>query len=154
MRSWTVISTGFLVALTLAMALVVVHPIFRGAIRTYLNRPSRRVLSVAEGDLFGNGSSARVMKVRTEDGLFLEVYGQGETEGDKPLLTTIHLPDRNDGYFHFRGEASNLALDDVDNDHHIEIIAPTFDENSVAHLNIYRYNPAQGLIEPMRTQPM
>ncbi len=154
MRIWTVLSTGFLVAITLGMALFVVHPVFRGAFRTYMNRPSRRVLSVAEGDLFSNGSTTRVIKVRTQDGLFLEIYGAGEADNDKPLLMRILLPDKNDGYFHFHGQASNLALDDVDNDHHLEIIAPTFDENSVAHLNIYRYNPAQGLIEPMRSQPL
>jgi len=99
----------------------------------------RHILSVASGDLLSNGSNVKVVKVKTQHGLFLEVYGASENF-NRPLLERILLPDKTDGYFHFRGQATNLALDDIDGDNKLEIIAPSFDRDLIAHLNVYKYN--------------
>ena len=40
-----------------------------------------------------------------------------------------------------KGQATNLALKDIDGDNSMEIIVPTYDSNLVAHLNVYKYDP-------------
>lgn len=138
-------SIGFLVAVTLSLGLCILHPAVRETLRAQIFRPYRTILSIAVGDVFQNGINVEVLKVRNQQGLFLEIYGT--TDASKPLLERVRLPDLQDGYFHFHGEASNLALHDVDGDHQIEIVAPTFDENLIPHLNIYRYNAEKARIE-------
>ncbi|MEZ4870891.1 MAG: hypothetical protein R2827_01335 [Bdellovibrionales bacterium] len=41
----------------------------------------------------------------------------------------------------FRGQSTNLAVDDVNGDNIPEIIAPSFDKHLVAHMNVFSYNP-------------
>ncbi len=146
MRFFLGSSIGLLVAITLSLGLCVLHPNVREALQSQLFRPYRMILSVTTGDLFRDGSDVQILKVRNQEGLFLEIYGL--TDPAKPLLARLRLRDLQDGYFHFHGEASNLALHDVDGDQHIEIVAPTFDDNLIPHLNIFRYNPEKARLEP------
>jgi hypothetical protein len=148
-NQWRVLGFGILLSLTMVAWLSVLHPLVREGLRAQLLLPRRTILSVASGDIFNNGTMAQVLKIRTEKGLFLEIYGPDLENGDRLLLAQVQLPDSRDGYFHFRGQAANLALQDVDGDGAVEIMAPTFDENLMAHLNVYRYNASQARIEPM-----
>ena len=109
----------------------------------------REILATASGDLLSNGSSIKVIKIKTNKGLILEVYGQNKNFA-QPLIDSLFLPHMTDGYFHFRGQATNLALDDVDGDNRLELIAPSFDKNLVAHLNVYKYNLKTQKFEPLR----
>lgn len=143
-----------LLSTSLVAALTVLHPVIRNTIRDNLSRPHRKVLSIVEGDIFGTGTLVQVLKVQTEKGLYLEVYGDSVNNVGRPLLEKIQLPDVRDGYFHFRGQAANLALDDIDEDRRLEIIAPSFDDNLIAHLNIYRYNPGQARLEMVTQEPL
>ena len=92
------------------------------------------------GDLLNNGKLLKVLKVRSAEGLAIEIYSTEKTTG-APLLARVFLPDKSDGYFHFHGEATNLALEDLNGDRRLEILAPSFDTNMTAHLNVYTYNP-------------
>ncbi len=56
------------------------------------------------------------------------------------LLDTINLEQERDGYFTFNGQLVSLAIDDIDGDHQVEILAPAFDSQLTAHLNVYKYN--------------
>lgn len=93
-----------------------------------------------------------MIKIKTHEGLFLEIYGLS-AEGGRPLLDRIQLPDRRDGYLNFGTNTANLFLQDMDGDDVPEIIAPSFDENLVAHLNIYRFNPTSLKLEPRSPPP-
>ena len=55
-------------------------------------------------------------------------------------MGSIPLPDHKDGFFLYQGEATNLALEDVDGDQQLDIIAPSYDNNLVARLNVYSYD--------------
>lgn len=135
-----------LIGFCMTFLLAAVHPAIRDPLRSWYFAPYRKVLSTAQGDIFNNKSDVLVVKIETENGLSLEILGTPK-DGQRTLLETIPLPDRRDGYFHFRGEAANLALYDLDGDGTLEIFAPSFDELMIPHLNVFRYNPPQGRFE-------
>ena len=137
---------AILIGLCMTFLLAAVHPALREPLRSWYFAPFRKVLSTVQGDVFGNKSDVLVVKVESELGLSLEILGTPK-DGQRPLLEVIPLPDRRDGYFHFRGEAANLALYDLNGDGSLEIFAPSFDELMIPHLNVFRYNASQGRFE-------
>lgn len=112
----------------------------RDFIREKVVSHSRQILAKADADLTGKGDWVTVIKVQTADSLSLEIYRTDAQHTISEFLKRIILPDRRDGYFTFHGNATNLAITDVDNDHNLDLIAPTFDESLVPRLNIYRYD--------------
>lgn len=132
-----------------AAFIAAVFPNLRQEMRKKFYPPSRKILSTATGDLLGDGKKIKVVKVKNGQDLFLEIYGI-ENDGIYPLMGRIQLPYSRDGYFQFRGEVTNLALDDVDGNNTLEILAPTFDDNLTAHLNIYTYNQIEQQFELFR----
>ena len=133
---------GARVLLTLmfgAMLIAALHPEVRSSLRSSVIKDFRMVVSTAHGDLLGNGHELTVAKVRTRDAMYIEVY-EPRADGGQRLVERIELPDKKDGYFNFNGQATNLAIDDIDGDGRPEILVPSFDQNLVGHLNIYRYN--------------
>lgn len=129
-----------------AMLIAALHPDLRASFRSSMLADFRTVVSTAHGDLLGDGHALTVAKVRTRDAMFIEIY-QPLDDGGQKLVERIELPDKKDGYFNFNGQATNLALDDVDGDGHLEILVPSFDQNLVGHLNIYRYDQAAGAFQ-------
>ena len=99
----------------------------------------RHVLAVASASMFANKNFHRVTKIMTPTGIAVEVYGPIE-QGVQPLIDVILIPDKKDAYFDLHGRATNLALKDMNADGQPEIIAPSYDEDGVAHLNVYSYS--------------
>jgi hypothetical protein len=108
-------------------------------IRDSFDSKDRVLISTAVGDILGDGTPVEVAKVRTSDGLSLEIYVPGP-QGTRVLLERIPLDQERDGYFTFNGQLVSLAIDDIDGDHRFEILAPAFDQQLTAHLNVYKYN--------------
>lgn len=132
------ISFAALALLSVAALAIALSPKLNKSFKAALLDSPRSVLSTAKGKLF-DGRPIEVVKVKMASGLFIEVYDLTD-ENVHPLLDRIKLPDLKDGFMIFQGEAVNLAIHDVDGDNHNEIIAPSFDKNLVAHLNVYRFN--------------
>ncbi|MCB0364305.1 MAG: hypothetical protein H6624_14395 [Bdellovibrionaceae bacterium] len=145
-----VISRGVFLGIFLVGLLCVFHPDIRSYLRGIFHKQYREVLSSATGPYLDVFPASRVIKVRTNDGLFVEVYGRNQN-GARPLIDRIQLPDRRDGYFSFAGRTSNLFIHDVDGDDVPEILAPSFDDNLMAHLNVYRLNVETLKLEPKTT---
>lgn len=145
MKSWRErFSIGFVVFILAAFFLVAIDTDLRKQVRTFFHKPHRVILAVAKARLDGSGFEHHILKIRTNEGLFLEVYGlksHPKIGFQNELLATVKLPDKRDGYFTFGGQVTNLAIDDVDNDQKPEILATSFDNDLVAHLNVYRYLP-------------
>jgi hypothetical protein len=137
---------GILVLICAVMLVSVLHPDVRSQMRGLLAHDFRQVVSVAEGDLAGGGSHYKVAKIKTRDTLSLEVY-QILGDGQQKLVEKIDMPDQKDGYFNFNGNATNLAIDDIDGDGKAEILAPSFDKNLVGKLNVYHLDPEGGMTE-------
>jgi hypothetical protein len=130
-----------LAATAMALAAVSVSTPSRDFIRHHLFAPTRKVIAKADADLTGKGDWMTVIKVQTEQGLFLEIYRIDREHATSSLIKRIHLDDSRDGYFTFRGNATNLALTDVNSDGVLDIVAPTFDESLIPRLNVYKYDP-------------
>lgn len=133
---WTLLSVLLIcAALTLAAALT---PSLRVKIQNYLSNPGREILATAEGDLLNDGSRVKVIKYRDSSGIFLEVL---KPDGDRfQLLDRMDLPDKHDGLFNLQGHVTRLAITDVNEDGSLELLAPSFDQQLVPHLNVFRYN--------------
>ena len=145
-----VVSRGIFLGIFLIGLLCVLHPDLRTYLRGVFRQQFREILSTAKGPILKDFALSRVIKVRTNSGLFIEIYG-GAKNGARPLLDRVQLPDRRDGYFSFGGRTSNLFVHDVDGDQIPEIIAPSFDENLVAHLNVFSYNQETSKLEAKRS---
>lgn len=132
--------------------LCVFHPALREYLRGIFHPPFRTILSSATGPYLPEFPISRVLKVRTHEGLFVEVYGQNDGDA-RPLVDRIRLPDRRDAFFSFAGRTSNLFLHDVSGDGVPEIIAPSFDDDLIAHLNVFRLNTESKKLENMPGRP-
>lgn len=137
------LSQSCLGLMAVAAFVAVVHPDVRASVRGSLRSDYRTVVSTAKGDLNGSGSLFTVAKVKTRDNIYLEIFETvaGTAAETAPhLVERIELSDSRDAYFNFNGQATNLAIDDVDGDGRPEILAPTFDRNLVGRLNVFQYN--------------
>ncbi len=128
------------VALFAASLLTALHPDIRAQVRGTLLNDYRMVVSSANGDLLSDGTPFNIIKIKTRDDIFLEVYRSSQ-EGKLELVEKIQMPQQRDGYFSFNGEATNLAVDDIDGDGRPEILVPSFDRDLVGHLNVFRFDP-------------
>ncbi len=117
--------------------------------RHWILGSQRRVLSTAVADLLKDGHYVKVVKFQVAEGLFLEFYQQ-QTNGDFKKIWKTKLSGNQDGYFQMKGRTINLAIDDIDNDNTLEVLAPSFDDNLIAHLNIFHYNEESAQFEQIK----
>ncbi|MGE4130658.1 MAG: hypothetical protein AB7F86_03425 [Bdellovibrionales bacterium] len=125
----------------------VLTPSVRQAVQDRLAGQEREILATAEGNVLNDSSNAKVIKVRDAEGLWVEVLKLDEN-GQSSMVDRVLLPDRHDGLFNFHGHVTRLAIADIDQDGQFELLAPSFDQQLVPHLNIFRYNAALGKFEP------
>lgn len=151
MKHFSLILRSLLAALCLAALVVVLVPSFNEYARNLLLPSKRTVLSTIRNDFFRDGRIIIIAKVKSEDWLYVEVYEQ-LVDGFQRTIDKIKLPDNQDGYFHYRGQATNLAIEDLDHDGQPEILAPTYDANHVAHLNVYKYNHVSKKFEVFQSE--
>lgn len=134
------ISFPTLCLISLSLAILTCLPASREFIRSAIISNSRTVLAKVEADLTGKGLKVAVVKVQTADTIALEIFENDGNEGKLKFVKRIVLPEKRDAYFNFRGNATNLVVTDVDNDGELEIVAPTFDQNLVPRLNVYKFD--------------
>ncbi len=131
----TAASLGFFAILVLMIALI---PNWREALQSFFWGEDRIILAKSNGHLNTAGPYLSVFKIKTRDGLFVEVYKDNGSVSEK--LAELPLEGTQDGFFNFQNQATNLVLTDVDQDGFVDIVAPTFDEFQQARLNVYRYD--------------
>jgi hypothetical protein len=138
---WLVRSASVL--LLIAAFVVVIHPEVRTSIRTAWKPNTRIVLSTVFGDLNHDGLAEQVIKLRDGDGIFIEIYASASS-GPATLLARLNTAHKKDAFFTFNGEATNLALDDIDADGKPEILVPSFASDNSSQLSIYSFDPVNG----------
>lgn len=131
----TITALGALTLIALAIAMI---PSLKEKAQALINNPERIILSKSSAPLNPGGPFLTVFKIKTIDGLFIEIY---EESSDSPrLLARLSLDGTRDGFFNFQNQATNLAMTDVNEDGYIDIVAPTFDDQQQARMNVFRYD--------------
>ncbi len=142
-----------LVILAMIVTTIAVVPRLRDRAKTLFLSQNRQILAKVSGSLGKDAPSVTILKISSTEGLSLEIYlTDPETESLK-LMTKITLDEKRDAFFSFKGNATNLALADVDNDGELEIIAPAYDDQMVARLNVFKYNASIKSFERMQSPP-
>lgn len=126
-------------ALALLVTVVAITPSFRQAVKGYFSQDHRKILAKISGDLTGQGMRVTVLKIQTQENLIIEIYSEENPEVST-LIARIPLPEKRDAYFSLKDNATNLGLADIDDDGILEILVPTFDDQMVARLNIYKFH--------------
>lgn len=106
-------------------------------IKSFFKQQPREVIATVSGPFLGKNSKATAVKVRTADGIHIEIYDTSDNKYN--LISKLNLGSR-DAFFDFYGRSSNLAADDVTEDQTPEILVPLYDQNFVAQLAILKYD--------------
>ena len=115
----------------------------RKVIRSKWKSQKEELLSVVQGDISGNGHFIKVLKFKTKEGIRVEFLKETDS-GVRETITSAVIKDPYNGFFEYRGRAIQLGMSDVDGDGIMEVLAPSFDENLIAHLNVYYYDQYAG----------
>lgn len=129
-------------SLVLIVSIVTSVPEWRQKVRSWVQSPYREVLAKARADLTGQGDLVNVIKLKTQDGITVEVYAQDMESDHERFLARLRFDERRDGHFNIKGQATNLAIFDIDHDGIQEIIVPVFDENLIPRLHVFKFDPA------------
>lgn len=135
-----IILMATLAVVAMTLVTVAVLPPLRSKVKEAFSSDGREVLAKISGKIGPNGPHITVLKIKSGSVLSLEVYSQDD-DGNLTLMTKLPLFEARDGHFLLQGNATNLALTDVDKNGTLEIVAPTYDEQMIPRLNIFRYNP-------------
>lgn len=125
--------------LALIFMVVVGVPSWRTSVQEYFTKPEHDILATAEGDLLGDGSNCKVIKYMGSEGVYVEIR-KLKPDGNSDLVDRVLMPDKHDGLFNFQGHVTRLAIYDIDQDGKLEVLAPTFDNQLIPHMNILKYN--------------
>lgn len=150
---WRVTWSMLLVAI-LTVSAIVFYPEWRVRWQAWLLPEKKDLLATVSGALLGDGTEYKVLKFATRRGLIVEVHAQN-SGAHQPFvfIDRIFIPDRHDGYFSLNTAATQLAMVDMDGDGRLEILAPSFDEKLVAHLNTLRLDPDSKRLELVKPPP-
>lgn len=133
------LSIIFLVMLSLFGITVAVLPEWRSQAKALFTSSERKIIAKTEGALTPQGPHVTVLKIEEAAQLFLEIYDNSNPE-EVHLMSRIRLDEKRDAHFTYQGNATNLAMGDMDSDGTMEIFCPVFDDQMVARLHIYKYN--------------
>jgi hypothetical protein len=139
----------FLISCSAGVFYIAQTPHLRDRFQNWFFESDRIILAEAHGDLTGQNDYYSIVKVKTKDSLSLEVYEIGPEASLTKFINRLVLPEKRDGHFNYKGNATNLALIDVDNDGSLEIVAPTYDENLVPRLRVFKFNRESTVFELM-----
>lgn len=144
--TWVLLALAALIVSALAL-----HPDWRTRLQAVFIGDQRVLLATVTGDLTGDGTSYKILKFSTSRGIIVEVVAPSPDSSETyNLVDRIFIPDPHDGFFSLNTHATRLALVDVDGDGRPEILAPSFDNKLVAHLNTLRLDPDTRRLELVR----
>lgn len=136
-----------LAAALMAATVAAIMPGSRAKVREFLHFDDRKILAKTSGYTSQGGTFVSVFKITSQGMLELEIYTTPDEQGNPRLLQKINLNESRDGYVNFQGNATNLALSDMDGDGSMDILAPTFDEQLTPRLNVFRFNKELTMFE-------
>jgi hypothetical protein len=145
------IAIGAMGLLLVAMTVVAAVPSWSQSVRSIFFKKYRVLLAKTTGNLDGHGLQVVVIKVKTEMGLRIEVYHASQNNDPDTPMAAFDLDEKRDSHMNFRGKTTNLALTDLDGDGWLEIIAPSYDDNLIPRLNVFKFDPETKTFAKMST---
>ena len=109
----------------------------RNKISNKSQKPFRKIIASIEADLSEQGNKYKVLKIQSEKGLFVEIYNANSNYNK---VAEFSLFNAYDGHLTIEGQATNLALKDLDGDQITEIIAPSFSKSQEPKVHIFKFN--------------
>ncbi len=154
--AYVLIALGFV-----TLGVIISFPNLRSQARQWFRGNDRKILATLRDDISRTGQWVSVFKVREGSTISLEFYtqienpkaeGTSQDEGHQSsieLIQKIELPNSIDGYVTFMGEATNLAVANLDGDPQLEILVPTYSLDFAASLDVIKYNTGSNRFELM-----
>lgn len=136
-----------------SLSVVAINPRWRQSLKNALVGDERTILAKTEGPIQAGGPPFKIFKIRTGEDISLEIFSSVDGGKEFVLNQKIDLQERIDGYFTFRGNATNLVLADIDSDGFNEILSATFDDQGVPRLNAFKYDPTIRTFSRMEAPP-
>lgn len=81
-----------------------------------------------------------IFKIRTDEGIEVEIYEKDPTTYFQKLKQKFSFPDDKDAFLMVDGNSISLALSDVDQNGTMDIVVPTVDQYGLSRLNVFKYN--------------
>lgn len=81
-----------------------------------------------------------IFKIRTDEGIDVEIYEKDPTTYFQKLKQKFSFPDDKDAFLMVDGNSISLALSDVDQNGMMDIVVPTVDQYGLSRLNVFKYN--------------
>lgn len=131
---------GVLALIAMSLITIAVVPSLRTSVRDFFADSQREILAKVSGHLSESGPQITVLKIKSKNTISIEIYTQDEN-GALVLMSKIPLFDARDGHVLIQGNATNLAITDMDKDGTLEIVVPTYNDQMVPRLNVFKYNP-------------
>jgi hypothetical protein len=146
---------AFLLVAAAFSAAVSVIPSWRRQAQAFFFNSDRKILAkvVTPIDL-RKPEEFLIFKIQQNDQLFVEVYKKNSSQEEAIFLTKILLAEKKDAFVNFQGNATNLAVSDMDRDGILEIIIPSYDNEVTPRLNIYKYNESSGSFDRLKSESL
>lgn len=132
---------GVLALIAMGLITIAVIPSLRTSVKDFFADSQREILAKVSGHMSESSPQITVLKIKSKNTISLEIYTQDEN-GSLVLMSKIPLFDTRDGHVLVQGNATNLAITDMDKDGTLEIVAPTYNDQMVPRLNVFKYNPS------------
>lgn len=123
-------------------------PSVRTQMQNLLQTQQRVVLAKTTGYFSTNQTQLLILKVKDQSGLQIEIYETLQNSSAQTFKQKFELTEDSDSYVTLDKNSTNLALQDVDQDGHLDIIAPSVDRNGNLRLNTFRFNSETQFFEP------
>jgi hypothetical protein len=146
------IIVGFITVAVLFVGLTLV-PSIRSRLNTVLNPPNRNVLAKITGYFSGDQIQFLILKIKSLGGLQIEVFEIDPKTQTQSFKQKFELTEDSDAYVTLDKNSTNLALQDVDHDGNLDIVAPSVDRNGNLRLNTYRFNSDLKMFEVYQGKP-
>ena len=136
------------IAVAIGFTTMTLIPQIRTKLNSVLHVQQRVVLAKITGFFTPVQTQLLILKVKDNSGLQIEVYEIDPTTTIQKFMQKFDLADDADSYVTLDKNSTNLALQDIDQDGHLDIVAPSVDRNGNLRLNTFRYNPDLKMFEP------
>jgi len=140
------IIAGF-VAIAVSCVVLTLIPSVRSQLTALLNPPNRTILAKITGFFSNEQIQFLILKIKSQNGLQIEVFEVDSKTSTQTFKQKFDLSEDSDAYVTIDKNTTSLALQDVDHDGNLDIVAPSVDRNGNLRLNAFRYNSDLKLFE-------